>query len=38
MLEYAYRATRDRMLALLASGDDTVMRAGFSGRAASLMP
>lgn len=38
MLEYAYRATRDRMLALLASGDDTVARAGFSGRTASLVP
>lgn len=38
MLEYAYRATRDQMLALLASGDDTVMRAGFSGRATSIVP
>ncbi|HVW26034.1 MAG TPA: patatin-like phospholipase family protein [Polyangiaceae bacterium] len=38
MLEYAYRATRDRMLALLASGDDTVARAGFSGRTVSLAP
>jgi NTE family protein len=38
MLEYAYRATRDRMLAMLTSGDDTVARAGFSSRAPSSLP
>jgi predicted acylesterase/phospholipase RssA len=34
MLEYAYRATRDRVLSLLSSGDDTVTRAGWVARAA----
>src|SRR5262249_3529851 len=34
MLEYAYRATRDRMVALLAGGDDTVARAGWIARGA----
>ncbi len=33
MLEYAYRATRDQMLGLLASRDDTVSRAGWAVRA-----
>jgi NTE family protein len=34
MLEYAYRAARDRMVRWLAEGDPSVARAGWTGRVA----
>jgi predicted acylesterase/phospholipase RssA len=36
MLEYAYRATRDQMMSWLESREETVSRAGWTGRASSV--